>query len=129
MKKKLLVFALMLALLLCFAGCTGEKVSVNVSVKISADYDIVNKSLTVSAKEPHASDAIIYACQNEKVAYTINDGLFDDFGGLKSTKTDGWLFYVNGQIAQLGAEDTPIKDGDVIEFRYENYESAFDMSF
>ena len=129
MKKKLLAFVLVLVPLLCFAGCTGEKVSVNVSVKISADYDIVNTSLEVTSKEPHASDAIIRACQNRKIAYTLTDGLFDGFGGLKSTKTDGWLFYVNGQIAQMGAEDTPIKDGDVIEFKYENYESAYGMSF
>ena len=100
-----------------------------VSVKISADYEIVNSSFVLAAKEPMASDAILRACQNQKIPYTLTNGLFDGFGGLKSTKTDGWLFYVNGEIAPMGAEDTPIKDGDMIEFKYENYESAFDMSF
>ncbi|MBE7027156.1 MAG: DUF4430 domain-containing protein [Ruminococcaceae bacterium] len=125
--KKILAFTLIIAIVVCIGGCTGEKTSINVSVKISEDYDIVNTSFVLAAKEPVASDAIIRACQDEKIAYTLTDGLFDGFGGLKSTKTDGWLFYVNGQLAQMGAKDTPIKDGDVIEFRYENYESAFEL--
>ncbi|MBR5308711.1 MAG: DUF4430 domain-containing protein [Clostridia bacterium] len=32
--------------------------------------------------------------------------------------TSGWMFFVNGSLAELGAADTVVNTDDVIEFRY-----------
>lgn len=106
------------------AGCAvGD--SMEVTVKIWGDYLILDKTLTVSGNPVTAGKAVIEACKSEKLAYTQTNGMFDNFAGVASTETDGWLLYVNGEIAQVGALDYKLNAGDTVEFRYENYDTAF----
>lgn len=124
-KKILSTLLLLFVFAGALAGCSGGK-QTTVSVKItSPDATIVDTTVTVTDDSPTASKAIIQACQADKIAYTVTDGLFDGFGGLTSTKEEGWLFYVNGVLSQTGAETTAVQEGDLVEFRYENYTQAF----
>ena len=124
-KKTIFLFMLLLAMVSVLAACGGGK-QTNVTVKItSPDSTIVDTKVTVTDNEPTASKAIIAACKANNIAYTVKEGLFDGFGGMESSKDEGWLFYYNGTLAQTGAETTSVQEGDVVEFRYENYKKAF----
>ncbi len=118
--------ALLLLFLLAgtLAACGGKQTTVSVKIT-SPDTTIIDTTVTVTDNNPTAAKAIMQACQADKIAYTVTDGLFDGFGGLASTKEDGWLFYVNDTLAQTGADATAIQEGDIVEFRYENYTKAF----
>ena len=72
-----------------------------------------------------AGRAVKDACQNQKMAYTEQDGMYISFQGITSTDTDGWLFYLNDELPDRGANDVTVSDGDVVEFRYVNYDEAF----
>ena len=50
-------------------------------------------------------------------------GMVVSIDGIKadSDKREFWGFYVNNQMAQMGAADYQSKDTDVIEWRIENY--------
>ncbi len=38
-----------------------------------------------------------------------------------SDKREFWAFYVNGKMAEVGAADYKTKDGDIIDWKIENY--------
>ena len=60
-----------------------------------------------------------------EIPYEKADGFYSSFDGIQSTKTDGWLLYINDAMAEKGAEEQPIADGDVITWKYVNYAEAF----
>ncbi len=130
MKKRIFLVLFLIMGILLFTSCETKKGNeISVNVKISADYELINDTVKIKEENASAADAIVMACQSKKLAYTAHDGLYDGFGAIKSTLTDGWLLYINGSLAQMGAQQTSVKDGDSVEFRYENYEAAFDESF
>ena len=102
---------------------------ISVSVQIVKDDEtLLDTTVTLEDEEATAGDAFKQACQDATMAYTVTDGLYDGFAGYTSTETDGWLFYHNGELADTGADDTPVADGDVVSFQYENYDEAFGSS-
>ena len=116
---------LLLAMVSVLAACGGGK-QTNVTVKItSPDSTVVDTKVTVTDNEPTASKAIIAACKANNIAYTVKEGLLTASAAWNRQRTRGWLFYYNGTLAQTGAETTSVQEGDVVEFRYENYNKAF----
>lgn len=125
MKKCLLTAALVFTMVCLLASCGGKQTKVSVKI-VSPDTNILySDPVLVTDNNPTAAKAVIQACKDNKIAYNVKDGMFDGFGGVESTKEDGWLLYLNGTLAQTGAEATQIKEGDAVEFRYENYDKAF----
>lgn len=130
MKKRIFLALFLVIGVLLFTSCEAKKGNeISVNVKICADYEIINDTVKIKEENASAADAIVAACQAKKLAYTAHNGLYDGFAGVKSTLTDGWLLYINGTLAQVGAQQTSVKDGDSVEFRYENYESVFAQNF
>ena len=124
-KKYLITTLLLLAMVSLLASCGGKQTKVSVKIT-SPDTNVLHSDpVVVTDNNPTASKAIIQACKDNKIAYNVKDGMFDGFGGVESSKEDGWLLYINGALAQTGAETTQISEGDVVEFRYENYDKAF----
>lgn len=127
--KFLVLFAVLVSSAACLSGCAGgntDSAQLSVSVKIAADEELLSK--TVSVDEGATADkAIISACQEKKLAYTFVEGMFDNFGTVASTLTDGWLLYINGEIAEVGAAQIELHDGDTLEFLYQNYDEAFSL--
>lgn len=122
--KKFLTIILMLGLL--FLACCAPKEAVTGKVIIADGEGIsLEAEVTVEGAPATAKDAIIGACQDAKMAYTFDAGMFDGFGGKMSTMTDGWLLYVDKEQAQVGAADIEVTDGFIVEFYYQNYEEAF----
>ena len=72
-----------------------------------------------------AADVIVESCQKQKIPYTLKENMFDNFGGIASTKEEGWLLYVNGALAEVGANAIQLEDGFLVEFKYVNYDEAF----
>lgn len=127
MKKNIvLLFALAALLVLSACGSSADEISVN--VKISSDYTITDSSITLKKASPVAADAIIEACKAGNISYKYQNGMFDSFSGIESTKEDGWLLYINGNLAQTGAGTASISDGDRVEFSYVNYDRAFNSA-
>jgi hypothetical protein len=52
-----------------------------------------------------------------------NVGMVVSIDGTKvnSEKREFWAFYVNDQMAQVGAADYQTKEGDIIDWKIENY--------
>lgn len=126
---KKLVSLLFIAMFILFSGCATqnqEECQVSGTVKIqSSDQQLLDAQIQVKGENPTAADAVKQACQEKKMAFTFRDGMFDNFGGKASTSTDGWLLYSGGKLAEVGAADIKLSEGFQVEFRYENYDTAF----
>ncbi len=60
----------------------------------------------------------------ERTDVELDDvGMVVSIGGMKadSEKREFWGFYVNGEMAQVGAADYKTKDADIINWKIENY--------
>ncbi|NIM47623.1 MAG: DUF4430 domain-containing protein [Candidatus Aenigmarchaeota archaeon] len=61
---------------------------------------------------------------NQVVASESSLGVFvSEINGIKNTENEFWLFYVNDKLAEVSADTYITKDGDKIEWRFE--ESPF----
>lgn len=107
---------------------TPKTKSVQVYTKIvNGETMILDYPITVIAENPTAANAFETGCNQKGISYKLENGMFDGFDNVFSTNSDGWLFYVNGTIASVGAEEYVVNEGDTVEFRYANYSSEFSM--
>ena len=136
MKAKPFYVRAILVCLFCFLSLIGaacgnqadeavtDGISVSISIIDQEGKELLSKSIEVE-KGSSAGDAVKKACQSEKFAFQETNGMYDGFGGVASTETDGWLFYVNDTLADVGANDYTVEEGDSISFQYKNYDEAF----
>ena len=129
-KKRLILLLLASLCLLALAACgNGGQPQVTATVQVTlidmAGNQLLDAETSVASAAPNAEEAVKQACKENNIPMTLTGGMFDGFGGQKSTQTDGWLLYINDKQAEKGAADIPIQDGDQIAFRYENYDEAF----
>ncbi len=133
MKKKLLALcgAVLMVTVFILSGCSDKGASsykdpVTVAVKIvSTEKTVLEEEVTLEKEDATAGAAVMQACQNKKLAYTKDQGMYDGFDGITSTQTDGWLLYVNDELAEKGADEQTVAEGDVVIFQYVNYDEAF----
>lgn len=119
--KKGLLLVLCFMLLFSAAACQQQDAVSDEPAAIS--FRLSDADLPAGAT---AADLIIAVCQAQGIPYTFNDGMFDNFNGVASTDSAGWLLYVDGELAELGANDIVVESEDtVVEFRYISYQEAF----
>lgn len=124
MKRIVSVFLLLFILLLSACGETTPAKTIQGRVEIfTEDSSVLSKEL--STQKSTAEDVLVEACQSEKIPYTLTNNMFDNFGGIASTETDGWILYVNGELAQTGAYEVILEDNFLVEFKYVNYDAVF----
>ncbi len=100
--------------------------SVQVHTKITNNgATVLDYPITVSGANPNAADAFIKGCEQKDISYKFDNGMFDGFADVFSTATDGWLFYVNNTLSNVGAQEYIINEGDTIEFKFANYAAEF----
>lgn len=116
---------LLLMLVTLATSCAGQAASGNARVRISGEKTHLETSVDLTQISGTADKIFIQACQNESLSYTFTNGMFDNFGGEASTQTDGWLFYYNGVLSEKGAQEIHVQEEDLLEFRYVNYDKAF----
>lgn len=139
MKRQLSLLLAVLLLVTSLAGCAGSEKTpaykgsdnadpITVTVRIidgsNGSHFDGQVEITKTAN-PVADNATTAALDFMEIPYEKADGFYSSFDGIASTETDGWLLYVNDEAASLGAEEQPIADGDVITWRYVNYNEAF----
>lgn len=129
------VISAVLALIFLFAvlcGCsgtkTGDTIFGTVTITGPAGEVILDSELYVDKDGATAADAIKAACAEVRLSYTYENGMFDNFNGIASGKEDGWLFYSDGVLSEVGAGECPIKDAFEIEFKYVNYAESFNLN-
>lgn len=121
-----------LFLLLSFAaGCAPSGSSseqISVTVKITAPQkEIINEEIKIDKENATAGKAFLQACQSKKLAYTHEDGFYDNFDGIASNDSEGWIFLCNGEPASTGADTFEVSAGDTVEFIYALYSDYFDF--
>jgi len=87
--------------------------------------DIDQQTLIELEAETDGQTAFDLLRTKASVAYKEYEfGVFiESINGLAGDASHFWAFYVNGEYAQAGADQTIINQGDRIEFRYEEIQS------
>ncbi len=122
--KKILAICLMM--LLCLSGCQQKTNAPEITGSVSVLYGeqiIVSDDITTTLD--NAEKVLLGVCQEHKIPYRLNNHMFDGFGGYDSTDTDGWILYIDGELADKGAYQISLEDGFHVEFRYVNYNEVF----
>lgn len=142
--KKIICFALGFALVFCVSSCKKDSSDVPYKLVISCEevveyIDDEKYGIKEEKRELVPTDGIIieledncsqgdnvYDCvtknlKDKKLHFQGSDGYFYAIGNIYAGDCgdfSGWMFYVNGELAEIGASDTIVKENDVIEFRY-----------
>jgi LPXTG-motif cell wall-anchored protein len=96
-----------------------------ISLKVTGNKGVM-KELTSLAfvDEPTALQALQLAYGNKlEVIDTQYGKMINAIDGLKAEGTFYWAFYINGQMATMGADSYKLKAGDQISFSYESWET------
>jgi|GEM_PF-2335390 len=120
------ITAMLLAVMLIAAlgACSPKGPVIAVNVKIIDTTEVISKTVEVN-EGASAGDAVKKACQADKTPYTVKDGMYDNFNDKASTMEYGWILYINGEVAQVGADQYKVKAGDELAFRYVNYAETY----
>lgn len=131
---KKVVSAVLTLIFLCavFCGCSGNKTGDTifgiVTIIGPSGEVILDSELYVDKDGATAADAVKAACSEVRLSYTYENGMFDNFNGVASGKEDGWLFYIDGELSDVGAGECPISNAFEIEFKYVNYAESFNLN-
>jgi hypothetical protein len=109
------------------------KISILVSKNGQALTNIPVVQVQAAAKKANvqrALEAAYDATNPHQIGFSIK--YFGNALGYLVTEIDGissqanlyWILYVNGTISNLGIDSEILKDGDKVEFRYEQYSAA-----
>lgn len=127
--KKVILFFLAIVMSLSFVGCTRDEkkdtIFGTVAIIGPEGEIILDSELYVDKLNATAADAVKEACTQVRLSYTYENGMFDNFNGIASGKEDGWLFYNDGELADVGAGECAISNAFEIEFKYVNYNESF----
>ena len=92
-------------------------------VKVVLDFGEDKLTTYSGISANNAFEALLDAVQSEnlEVIYKSSDfGVFvEEIAGVKNSKDSFWLYYINGQMAEVGADKYQLKKGDIVEWRYE----------
>lgn len=96
---------------------TPDKVAGQVQLVVNLDTNKVDEKVNFEAGDT-VMDVLDdnYEVEEDNGMITAIDGLAQD-----EAKGVYWMFKVNGEMSSTGAEQTPVKEGDKIEF----YQEAF----
>jgi len=53
---------------------------------------------------------------------SFDSTLIDSIDGVTSDMNKGWIYYINGEQGMIGADKQVVNGGDVIEWRFEEYQ-------
>ena len=69
----------------------------------------------------NAFDLLIEILKNNKIQFEAKDGYVRAIGNIYEGdcgKFSGWMFYINGNLSDVGATDYEVSENDIIEFKY-----------
>ncbi len=127
MKKTLLSALMLVVVAVMFVGCKSDS-----DVKYNTVNIIVNGEVRYTEKYENNSEITVFAlleklCEDKKIEIKHLDGYVNSIDGLDNNAESGWLYYLNGEMPSVGANDCTILGGfdNTIEFKYLKYSEAF----
>ncbi|SHH23137.1 DUF4430 domain-containing protein [Tepidibacter thalassicus] len=134
--RKLSVFFICIILMFSLIGCKDESVSSNQKVNLIVSKHFGNEEV-YNQELDFKNDSSIMEIMEENLdietAYgggfvsSIN-GIKSGFTGSKNKKKLDWFYYVNGNLAQIGADDYYLNPGDIIIWDYHNWDNEMYIS-
>lgn len=118
-KKVTLTIVALLVLLVGFFGIKAitdkdvQQGNKTITIEVVSNVDNLNEKIEIKTDEEKLGPALL----NEE-GYEIVDGMVTTVKGINLGDSDSeyWHISINGEDAQVGANDLIIKDGDTIKF-------------
>lgn len=122
--KRIIAVFISLMLLLAVVSCSAQN-KVDVSFTDKDGNVICSQSINVDKNNISASQLFSSVAAHNSIEIVQKDGMILSINGIESSDSSGWLFYINGDIAQVGVNDYIPAKNDKIEMRYADYSLAF----
>lgn len=123
-QRVLLVFSLFLALLL--VGCQEKVDGVEAGQEISAIINIVidEEVETEEFTFQSGTNLMDIMKENYEIETAFEDAFIVGINGVLADDAEkiGWTYYLNGEMAMVGAKELFLEDGDLVDFKYESWE-------
>ena len=87
---------------------------------VPADGIVLEKD-AICSEGSTAFDVVISELKKEKIHFDADDGYLNAIANLYAGdcgEFSGWMFFINGNLAEMGASDTVVSENDVVEFKY-----------
>jgi hypothetical protein len=130
----LAAIAVIAALFFLVKGCavmpwnhSGQGMQIRVTVTRHFGKELLRDKTVAVRDAGSAMDALLQAAEVETsygggFIHAI-DGLASGYAGIDAEKTD-WFYYVNGQMADTGAAEFEVREGDWLVFDYHSWEHS-----
>jgi hypothetical protein len=119
--------AALVAVAAALAGCglgAGEKQGGGAEVRVTRDFG-QRELATVKRDEVRESDTVMRVLQSEReVTLRYGGGFVQSIDGLAGQGAEGasdWFYWVNGREASVGAADSKLHPGDVVQWDYRDW--------
>ncbi len=144
--KRLIALLLVAVVIISATSCNDTSSDESISVKLVVSYNEVIDNLesedyaisddkidiipengviyeaTTSCNDgKNAFDLLIDCLKSEKIHYEASDGYIKAIGNIYEGdcgEYSGWMFYINGELAEVGSTDYIVANDDAIEFKY-----------
>ncbi len=138
--KKITITTLVLTLaLLTFVACSKEvatftkddssktKFTFNLMIIDPDESPIADTPIKVIGENANLMEIMEWYLDEKSINFVHENGMVMTISDLASDTSDGWILYVNGKMAEVGAADyIPVKN-DKVEWKYVNYNEVFDF--
>ncbi len=96
-------------------GITEEKID------IVPENGVILEVKTSCNEGDNAYDLLISNLKAKKIHFEADDGYLTAISNIYAGDcgpVSGWMFFINGELAEKGAPDTVLNNGDKVEFKY-----------
>jgi LPXTG-motif cell wall-anchored protein len=97
----------------------------SVSIKVVGDKGILKEVENISYINKPTAFQLLQAVLMDQLEFSESEygKMITSINGVKMEGTNYWAFYVNGQMASVGADSYELKANDQISFQYESWET------
>lgn len=145
MKRSLSATAVLLGAVLFLAGCTAEPVGdapdgsntdelifvkdeaatgtyeFDFAVAGPEDEKLAEDTITIQGEDANLMEIMDWYFEENGLNFVHDSQVVSTLLDLESDKDQGWIVYVNDEMAQVGAADLVPAAGDSVEWRYVKY--------
>ena len=82
---------------------------------------IIFNSKVDFGEKTNAFDLLVSNLKDKKIHFEAKDGYIKGISNIYEGdcgKFSGWMFYINGNLSEVGSTDYIVQENDVIEFKY-----------
>jgi LPXTG-motif cell wall-anchored protein len=97
----------------------------NVSIKVVGDKGVLKEAEKIAFINKPTAFHLLQAVLGNQLQFSESEygKMITSINGVKMEGTNYWAFYVNGQMASVGADKYELKANDQISFQYESWET------